>query len=126
MRTRAPGRVIGVTAGISLTGMLCGAALGVIALSLADWRLPGKTAPGDWPGLLLIGTLGGALLGAVLAPLVAWLLLRRVSLGRAIAETSLGALVGLVVGAFVHPLATVWFGLGGFVLAAARLRWMRS
>src|SRR5918993_2028505 len=119
MRPGSKLRIAAVMAGVSGLGVMCGAVLGPLAIWLEDMRLPGTTNPDDLPGLWFVAALGGALFGAVLAPAVAWIFVRRVPLARAIAETSCGVLIGFGVGVLIHPFLTVWFGLVGFVLAAA-------
>jgi hypothetical protein len=57
---------------------------------------------------------------------MSWLLLRRVSLGRALLETAAGILIGAAIGLVAAPLYTIQAALGGFVLAALRLRIKRS
>jgi hypothetical protein len=122
-------RILAVTAGLSLTGFLLGAALGGLLFGAAS-----VIAAGVRPNLalpVLGAALGCGVLGLVLAPLAAWTLMRHVPLWRALGETALGTALGGVAGylvpadswpfpfPFVPPLL---FALLGFVLAALRLR----
>jgi hypothetical protein len=74
----------------------------------------------------------GAVAGAILAPIASWSLMRHVPIWRAIVETLLGTSLGASIGMFFGPvqrLGLLWpivFGILGFVIAAARLRWSRN
>jgi hypothetical protein len=115
-------RALIVTLALSVTGALCGAVLGGIALIIDISQSPGAPGLRDVAVAFGVGGLWGAVFGVVLAPVFAWLFLRRVSLGRAIAQTALGTMIGLVVGALISPGASFLFGLGGFIVASLWLR----
>jgi hypothetical protein len=115
-------RALAVTLALSVTGAVCGAVLGGIALMIDISRGPGPLGLREVAVAFGIGGFWGAIFGVVLAPIFAWLFLRRVSLGRAIAQTALGTIAGLVVGALVEPSASFLFGLGGFAVASVWLR----
>ena len=115
------GRILAVTFGLSVLGVVCGALLGGIATLLDLGRHIPDANVGGVPGAFSLGASFGAIAGAILAPVVGWLFLRRASLGRAIAETALGTLAGMLVGA-VWPSRPIYLlGLVGFLLAALRL-----
>ncbi|MGH7528136.1 MAG: hypothetical protein ACREMX_15685 [Gemmatimonadales bacterium] len=112
-------RVLAVTAGLVLTGVVVGAACGGIAIALV------AVLSGDWrsalrPGLWTLGGVVGAVIGAVVAPVMSWLLLRHVPLGRAILQTAVGTILG---GALGLRLTTNPFvaAVAGFSAAAVRL-----
>ena len=120
-------RIIQVTAALSILGAVVGGILGGVLIALlplgipmADFRITGEP--------LYIGTLFGAVMGSVLAPIAAWTLMRRVPIWRAIADTAVGTLIGAMVGLIFQPRHdTAWLsppllGVGGFALAAIRLR----
>ena len=115
-------RAVVVTLALCVTGAVCGAVLGGIALMIDVSRGPGVLGLRDVAVAFGVGGLWGAVFGVVLAPIFAWLFLRRVSLGRAIAQTAFGTMAGLVVGALVDPSASFLFGLGGFAVASIWLR----
>ena len=116
-----------VTGALAVTGFVCGAALGTLVLTGMVVRELGFTAVG-WkiPQIVLVGVGYGGAAGAVLTPPLSWLLLRRVSLGRALLETAVGTLLGAAIALVAAPLYTIQAALGGFVLAALRLRIARS
>ena len=115
-------RVLLVTMGLSLIGVICGALLGALAL-LAEMAGDFVGSPlSRWPfRALAVGAILGAGFGAVLAPLVGWVFLRRVSIGRAIRETAIGALIGIGIGALVQHGLCALLGLAGFTIAGVRL-----
>ena len=122
-------RILAVTAGLSVTGFLLGAALGALLFGAAS-----VIAAGIRPALalpVLSAALGCGILGLVLAPLAAWTLMRHVPLWRALGETALGTALGGIAGylvpaeswPFPFPFVPPLLGaLLGFVLAALRLR----
>lgn len=75
-----------------------------------------------------MAALAGGVLGALLAPIAAFTLMRHVPIWRAIIETALGTAIGIAIGWVAGPrmgYAGLWpvgLGLGGFVVAAIRLR----
>jgi hypothetical protein len=128
MPQRSVVRIIQVTVGLSVLGTVVGGILGaglvaLVGVRIGDFRISGE--------VLYTGTVFGALMGCVLAPLAAWTLMRRVPIRRAIAETAIGTVAGTVIGLTFQPLRdTAWLsppllGVGGFALAAIRLRLSR-
>jgi hypothetical protein len=116
-----------VTGALAVTGFVCGAALGTIVLTgmvVRDFGIPGLGS--RLPAIALAGVGYGGALGAMLTPPMSWLLLRRVSLGRALLETAAGILIGATIALVAAPLYTIQAALGGFLLAALRLRIKRS
>jgi hypothetical protein len=115
----SPRRVLAVTAGLILTGMVVGALCAGVALALV------MAARGQWravfdPALWALAAAVGGAIGSVAAPLMSWLFLRRVPLGRAIVQTALGTIIG---GAVTFPmfLGPLGGALLGFSAAALRL-----
>jgi len=116
-----------VTGALAVTGFVCGAALGTAVLTgmvVRELGLPGLGA--RLPQIALVGVGYGGGIGAVLTPPLSWLLLRRVSLGRALLETAAGTLIAAAIALAAAPVYTIQAALGGFVLAALRLRLKRS
>ena len=121
-----------VTIGLSITGAVCGAGAGVIALVVASAFTPGLDFFGGFRGLAPVPLVIGAVLGAICAPLAGWIALRRVPLGPMFLGLSLGTVVGGVAGWFapefsnpvVQPIVAA---AGGFLAAAIALRlWFRG
>lgn len=101
-------------------GILGSALLALIGVRLGDFRISGEE--------LYAGTVLGGVMGGVLAPIAAWTLVRRVPIWRAITDTAVGTVIGAMLGLIFQPLHdTAWLsppllGIGGFALAAIRLR----
>lgn len=116
------GRILAVTAGLALTGVVVGAVLGALLFTgfvlAAD---PHPTAAVD-SFVLEIGAIFGAGVGVVFAPIAAWTLLRRIPLGRAIAEAAIGTVLGAVAGGSIALVGPIYGGIGGFALGVLRLR----
>jgi hypothetical protein len=125
MPQRSVLRIIQVTVGLSVLGTVVGGILGAGLVALVGVRIGDVRISGE---VLYTGTVFGALIGCVLAPLAAWTLMRRVPIWRAIVETAIGTVAGTVIGLTFQPLRdTAWLspsllGVGGFALAAIRLR----
>ena len=125
MPSRSILRIIQVTLGLSVLGLVVGAILGGGLIVLLGFRIGHFRISGEE---LYYGALFGAAMGGVLAPLAAWTLMRRVPIWRAIAETAVGTVVGAAIGLIFQPLwDTAWLsppllGITGFALAAIRLR----
>lgn len=111
-RTVSPARAMAVTAGLSATGAMLGAAAGATALGIVLALSDGVHALRELSILAIPGVLGGAL-GAVCAPLAGWLLLRHIPLGRAFRGLTIGTILGGVAGWFLLP------NLGGHTDALA-------
>ena len=131
-------RVLAVTAGLSVTGTLVGAACAGTAVFIASALDFGLTdlVRGSL-SIVIRSAIAGGILGSVLAPLCAFALLRSVPLGRAVVFTGVGTIVGSVVGdrlAPINPYSASYFpgivtgALVGFVLAGllSRLVKLRS
>jgi hypothetical protein len=118
----SPGRVVLVTVGLGLSGIVLGGAAAGIALAIAA-LLHGDGRSVFDPFIWMVGGIIGGVLGAVTAPVMSWLLLRRVSLGRALLQTMVGAIVGGVIGTFLvaPPFAPLWAAFAGYTAAALRL-----
>jgi len=115
-------RIVAVTAGLALTGVVVGAVLGaLIVTGFLLARDPHPTAAVD-SFVLEIGAMFGAGVGVVFAPIAAWSLLRRIPLGRAIAEAAIGTVLGAVLGGPIAFVGPILGGIGGFVLGVLRLR----
>jgi hypothetical protein len=106
-------RVIVVTAGLVVAGIVFGALAGVAALAIS-LLLSGELGSFK-PEVFAIAATLGALLGAVCAPIVGWLLLRHVPLGRAFGGLAIGATLGGVAGWFLPQFA---HGDGILIVAA--------
>jgi hypothetical protein len=120
----SPGRVVVVTVGLTLTGVVLGGAAAGIALAIL-MLLHGKPHALFDPFFWIGGGIVGGVLGAVVAPVMSWLLLRPVSLGKALLQTMVGAIAGGVIGAIMLPadfMAPLWGAFGGYTAAAVRLR----
>ena len=122
-----------MTAGLSATGGLVGAATAASAVGAIVMLSGGADAltSGGTPGLLAVAAGFGAFCGIIGAPLLGWGLLQRVPLGRSILWTAVGTIVGAIGGEFllqsVNPFAPpvpgVFVGAFlGFVGAAIGLR----
>jgi len=116
-------RVAAVTAALAVTGFVCGGVIGMLVLSGMVIRDMGmfhfaKTIQ----QVASVGAVYGGVAGALLTPPMSWLLLRRVNLGRALRETALGTLLFAGLALAVAPAYTIAAALGGFVVAALRLR----
>ena len=124
-------RVLAVTAGLAVAGLVVGAVVGVvvagafIALSLLT------TTGGVWNvgSTLLFSAMFGGALGMVLGPIAAWLLMRHVPIGRALGQTAIGTAIGSFLGlvlvmfpVLLIPFPPLVLGLAGFAAAAVRLR----
>jgi hypothetical protein len=115
-------RIVAVTAGLALTGIVVGAVLGgLIVTGFVIANDPHPTTAFD-SFVLEIGAIFGAGVGVVFAPIAAWTLLRRIPLGRAIAEGAIGTALGAVVGGAIAFVGPILGGIGGFVLGVLRLR----
>lgn len=116
-----PLRVLGITAGLAVTGAVAGAGVG-LAMTLVTGGFYG---PGSVAQVLLSAAAVGAACGAVLFPAGAWTLMRSVPLGRALLWTlipsALGAAVGLAFLGLTAPVGIAGATLG-FAVAALRLR----
>ena len=125
MPRRSIVRIIQVTIGLSVVGLLVGAILGSGLIALLGFRMGDFKISGEE---LYYGALFGGATGAALAPLAAWTLMRRVPIWRAIAETGIGTVFGTAIGLVFQPLCdTAWLsppvlGIAGFALVAIRLR----
>lgn len=121
-------RAAAVTGALAITGFVCGSVIGTIVLTGIVVREVGfaHLVVRRLPSIALAGLGYGGGLGALLTPPMSWLLLRRVSLGRALLETAAGTLIGAALAIVFAPVFTIHAALGGFVLAALRLRIMRS
>ena len=123
-------RIALVTIGLSLTGAAVGALLSPLLL-LAMGLARGMPVLGADLSFLRIPAALGAVAGAILAPIASFTLMRHVPIWRAIVETMLGTIVGASIGMLFGPAQRVgllWpivFGVLGFGIAAARLRWTR-
>ena len=117
-----------VTGALAATGFVCGVAIGSVVLTGIVIREQGWTREvlRVLPRIAMVGAIYGGPAGAVLTPPLSWLLLRRVSLGRALLETAVGTVIGAGLGLAFSPLHTIQAALGGFVLAALRLRFTRG
>ena len=95
-RVTSPGRVVAVTAGLSVFGAVVGAAAGATALFVGTLL----TGQAFFDPLFVLGVPAviGAILGAVLTPIAGWMLLRRVPLGRAFAGLAAGTIGGGILG----------------------------
>ena len=125
MNTTAPragaGRIIGVTAALSLAGAVAGSVVG-LAMTLITGGFFG--AASLLPVLLAPAAVGAAC-GAVLFPMGTWMLMRRVPLGRALLWTLVPSAAGAAAAlGFVGMTASIGIGGAaiGFVLAAFGLR----
>lgn len=130
MPTPSVSRIIQVTTALSVIGILVGGTLGgallasPLGIPTPDFRISGEA--------FRIGALFGGVMGAVLAPIAAWTLMRQVPIWRAITDTAIGTVVGAVVGLVFQPQHdTAWLsppllGIGGFALAAIRLRFAKA
>jgi hypothetical protein len=124
-------RVAVVTVGLALTGAAVGAMLSPLLL-LAMGLAYGRPVLDADLSFLRFPAAFGAVAGAILAPVASWTLMRHVPIWRAIVETLLGTILGASIGMFLWPvqqLALLWpiiFGILGFTVAAARLRWSRG
>jgi hypothetical protein len=120
------GRILAVTAGLSVAGGVLGAVASVIALLLAAALTEGLPLPLHLDVLAFVA-LFGAVLGMIAAPAGGWLLLRRVPVGRAMLWSVIGTIVGGVV-AWAVPLGHDQIGRAvigavvGFLAAALVLR----
>jgi hypothetical protein len=116
-------RVAAVTAALAVTGFVCGGAIGALVLSGMVIRETGVYHfASKIPQIAYVGLAYGGAAGALLTPPMSWLLLRRVSLGRALRETALGALLFAGLALAIAPAYTIAAAVGGFVVAALRLR----
>ena len=84
------GRVVSVTAGLLVAGIVCGGLAGATAFAVVSLAAGERLS---WEALW-IGLFFGAPLGGVTAPVLSWLLLRRVPLGRMFLVCSIGTSVG--------------------------------
>jgi len=112
-------RVIVITGGLILVGMIAGGFAAGCALALY------AILHGDWRGALdleLWGFAGavGAGIGAVVAPLTSWLFLRHVPLGRLILQTTVGTILAGGVG-FALGFSPLIMATLGYLAAAVRL-----
>lgn len=115
-------RIVAVTAGLALTGVVVGAVLGGIILTALVLASDPNPTAASVLFLFPVGAIFGASVGVVFAPIAAWTLLRRIPLGRAIAGAAIGTALGAVVGGFVAFVGPILGGIGGFVLGVLRLR----
>ena len=116
------GRIVLVTLGLVVAGILFGAIAGGTAFTLVT-LLEGE---GHLSDAFWVGAVFGAPLGAITAPVLSWLLLRRVPFGRMFLACSVGTAIGGMIGWFtmgsgdilLHPLGGA---LAGCVVAAIAL-----
>ena len=125
---RAP-RIVAVTVGLVLTGLVTGLLSGGPAMALVfltEWQYN----DGDAAYMTMMGAIFGCGLGAAVAPVVGWTLLRRVPFDLALRWCTLGATLGGVAGFFggwavayeyAAPGAAAG-SLAGVVVAASVLR----
>lgn len=119
-------RIINVTLGLSIVGLVVGGTLGAFVVTLLALRV-GHLGRLSEP--FLLGAVSGAAMGFVLAPTAAWTLLRHVPFWRAITETARGTVIGAGIGLAFQPmhdanwLSPLLLGTAGFSLASLRLRW---
>ena len=123
------GRVVAVTAGLSIAGAAFGGIAGATALGIVLVASGGATLK-DFLVLAIPGVIGAAL-GAVLTPLAGWLLLRRVPLGRAFAWLTAGTVAGGILGTLptlmsVSFLVPIFTAAAGFTCTALALRALHS
>jgi hypothetical protein len=120
--TRA-GRIVLVTAGLSLAGAVFGAIASITALSalVLGSAIVDRTGYSLGGEVLLVAGTVGAMCGVVLGPLTAWVALRRVPLGRALLSTTAGTVIGAMLGT-PFAFGSILGALGGFVLAVIWLR----
>ena len=99
-------RIAVVTAGLSATGAVVGAACAASSVAIIAASAGGLASLGSsgTPGLLGVSAGFGALVGALGAPMLGWGLLRRVPLGRVLLVTALGTIIGAVIGEWSRPL----------------------
>jgi hypothetical protein len=116
------GRIVAVTAGLSATGAVFGAACAVAAAALAMGVTGGLGFVFD--RAVLGFTLGvGAAVGAVVAPPIAWAMLRRVPLGKAVGWSAVGTILGGALGLFLPSVVGPIVGaIAGCVTAGGLLR----
>jgi len=112
-------RILAVTAGLVVAGVVAGALAAGCALALSlvlmgEWRAAVDIGFWKFAGAV------GAIIGGVAAPLSAWLFMRHVPLGRMIAQTTLATIVFGGVGFAMH-LNPFIAAPAGFLAAAARL-----
>ena len=115
-----------ITIGLSITGAICGAGAGVVALWVASFSADFALL-GGFRGLAVIPLVIGAALGAICAPLAGWLALRDVPLGPMFLGLSLGTVLGGVAGWFAPQFGNVLVqpvvaAAAGFLAAAFALR----
>lgn len=115
-------RVLAVTGGLIVTGMVVGALCAMVAFPLIFLPL-GLSPDVSESALFAIAALFGAIIGGVMAPVVAWGILRRVPLGRAVAWSAVGTVVGAIAGMIVLENPVIG-AVAGFVVAAIWL-WAR-
>jgi len=115
-------RIVAVTAGLALTGVVVGAALGGIILTGFALTMDAHPTAGPIAFLFQFGAMFGAGVGVVFAPIAAWTLLRRIPLGRAIAEAAIGTALGALIGGPIAFVGPILGGICGFVLGVLRLR----
>lgn len=112
-------RILAVTGGLAVAGVVAGAVAGGAALALSlillgEWRAAVDLGIWRFAGVI------GAVIGAVAAPLTAWLFMRHVPIGRMIAQTTLATIVFGGIGFALHVNPFVAAPVG-FLAAAARL-----
>jgi hypothetical protein len=112
-------RVLAVTGGLVIAGVIAGAvaagcALALSLILLGEWRAAVDIGFWKFAGAV------GAVIGGVAAPVTAWLFMRHVPLGRMIAQTTLATIVFGGVGFAMH-LNPLIAAPAGFLAAAARL-----
>jgi hypothetical protein len=116
-----PKRILAITAGLAVAGLLGGALAAGIGLALfsilrGDFGL--LFLPDGW---IVAGLVGGAI-GFVVAPVVSWLFLRHVPLGRLIAQTTVGTALAGGIGFALALNPFICAGVG-FLGTAAHLAW---
>jgi hypothetical protein len=112
-------RILAVTAGLIMAGVVAGAVAAGCALALSLVLLGEWRAAVDFGFWKFAGAVG-AVIGGVAAPVTAWLFMRHVPLGRMIAQTTLATIVFGGVGFAMH-LNPFFAAPAGFLAAAARL-----
>ena len=87
-------RILWITAGLIVAGMICGGLAGALAVSV--WLLLLDQSLDSFA--LLLAAIVGAMLGGIAAPLFAWTMMRRVPLGRMFAVCSGSTMAGGIIG----------------------------
>lgn len=118
------GRVVVMSLGLLLTGMVVGAGIALALASSVVLVTDGARGFDAWEPFVLVAG-AGALVGGVLGPLLAWTMLRRVPLGRAVLHCAVGGACGsalAMLGGEMTVLVLAITGPLGAWIAARRLR----